>query len=117
MPQRDSQGEFQVVVTTTAFEDVEAIVGYIEGEDPAAAERISVAIWSKCQSLRSMPARGTVVPELACAHVEGYRQVLVSPWRIIYRAQGSTILIVAILDGRRDVEEELLQRLKRPTRP
>jgi toxin ParE1/3/4 len=39
--------------------------------------------------------------------------VFFKPYRIMYRLQGTTVLIFAILDGRRELTDLLLQRLLR----
>jgi toxin ParE1/3/4 len=60
-----------------------------------------------------MAHRGRVVPELRELSLEPWRELLVKPYRIIYRISGPQVLIIAVLDGRRDVEDTLLRRLLR----
>ena len=42
-----------------------------------------------------------------------YRELIVRPWRIIYRVSTKRVLVLAVLDGRRDLEGLLLSRLLR----
>ena len=114
MSDRDRVGKSQVLLMPAAIEDLEAIIEYIELDDPGAAANVLTAIRSKCQSLEFMPLRGSIVPELAKAHCKGYRQLIETPWRIVYRVEGRLVLVFAVLDGRRDLDEELLERLKSP---
>lgn len=60
-----------------------------------------------------MPFRGRIVPELRDLALEPWRELIERPFRIIYRISDARVLIVAVLDGRRDVEDLLLQRLLR----
>jgi plasmid stabilization system protein ParE len=58
-----------------------------------------------------MPLRGRTVPELRDHGVLNYREIIVSPWRIIYRVQDSAVIVLAVIDGRRSLEDVLLYRL------
>ncbi len=42
-----------------------------------------------------------------------YRQVLISSYRLIYAIRGQSIEVFAVIDGRRDLEAALFQRLVR----
>jgi hypothetical protein len=37
----------------------------------------------------------------------------VRPYRIVYRIEGDTVTVLGVLDGRRDLEDALLERLLR----
>jgi len=53
------------------------------------------------------------VPELAAVGVHTYRELVVSPWRLVYRISAKTVYVLAVLDGRRNIEDVLLDRLVR----
>lgn len=55
--------------------------------------------------------KGRVVPELQKEGITLYRELIASPWRIIYKVGNKTVYIMAILDSRQNVEEILLQKL------
>ena len=57
-----------------------------------------------------MPEKGRIVPELEFFHIRTYREIIESPWRIIYRIEEQKAHILAVIDGRRNVEDILLQR-------
>ena len=116
MPDRARAEKFRVLLMPAAIEDLGAIIEYIGLDDPIAAANVLAAIRSKCRSLELLPLRGSIVPELAKAHYKGYRQLIEAPWRIVYRVEGRTVLVLAVLDGRRDLDAELLERMKRPGR-
>lgn len=43
-----------------------------------------------------------------------YREIVHGPWRMIYQMGGGDVLVHAILDGRRDIQNLLAHRLMRP---
>jgi len=45
--------------------------------------------------------------------LRSWRELIASPWRIIYRIEGRLVFVDLVLDGRRDVEDILMQRLLR----
>ncbi len=66
-----------------------------------------------CESLRQMPRRGHVPPELEFVGLLGYLEIHFKPYRIIYQIAGKRVFIHSILDGRRSLQELLEQRLLR----
>jgi toxin ParE1/3/4 len=64
-------------------------------------------------SLYTSPERGRIVPELQDQGVTQYRELIVSPWRIIYRVSQKGVYTLSVLDVRRNVEDILLTRLVR----
>jgi plasmid stabilization system protein ParE len=54
-----------------------------------------------------------VVPELAHFGIRNWRELIVKPYRIIYRIDEDTVNVLAMLDGRRDLQDLLLERLIR----
>jgi hypothetical protein len=55
--------------------------------------------------------KGRVVPELQKEGITLYREIIATPWRIIYKVGNETVYIMAIFDSRQNVEEVLLQKL------
>ncbi len=46
------------------------------------------------------PLKGRVVPELQKEGITLYREIIVSPWRIMYKVGNDTVYIMVILDSR-----------------
>ena len=67
----------------------------------------------KSQALDSIPRRGRVVPELARFEITTYREILLRPYRLMYRIDGKRVSVVGFFDGRRNLEDVLLARLNR----
>jgi plasmid stabilization system protein ParE len=105
---------FEVFWAEAAIRDLEEIVDYIEREAPMAAQRLFNRIKRRSATLESFPARGRLVPELARHDIKIYRELILPPHRLIYRIEARRVLVVAVFDGRRDLEDILLARLMRP---
>lgn len=97
----------------SARRDLEAIVAYVADRSPQAALATLDRIEGTAKSLAGLVDRGRVVPELARLHVREYRELIVPPYRLIYRGQGADVLVLAVLDARRSLEDVLLDRLIR----
>lgn len=97
--------------TKNAKDDLLNIVAYIKKDSPSIANDIYQKIRKKAHSSNFFPLKGRVVPELQNEGITFYREVIASPWRIIYKVGNDTVYIMAILDSRQNVEELLLQKL------
>jgi toxin ParE1/3/4 len=105
---------YYVRLLEDAEEDLSEIITYVAAHDsPRNAERLLSNLERTCESLQSVPERGRAPPELKAIGISEYREVFFKPYRIMYRLQGTTVLIFAILDGRRELTDLLLQRLLR----
>ncbi|MDY0402293.1 type II toxin-antitoxin system RelE/ParE family toxin [Sulfurovum sp.] len=97
--------------TTNAKDDLLNIVAYIKQDSPGIANEIYQKIREKAHSSNFFPLKGRVVPELQKEGITLYREVMATPWRIIYKVGNDTVYIMAILDSRQNIEELLLQKL------
>jgi toxin ParE1/3/4 len=108
-----SNSTFLVEFAAVAQRDMQGIVEFISADDPLAAAQVLDRIESRCTALKQKPERGRVVPELAAFGIHAYRELVVSPWRVVYRISGTRVYVLAVLDGRRNLEDVLLDRLVR----
>jgi addiction module RelE/StbE family toxin len=104
---------FRVRWADAATRDLEDTVSYIAVDSPENAERVLKRLERRAATLETAPARGRVVPELARFGMRTWRELVVKPYRLIYRIEGDTVTVLALLDGRRDLEDLLLERLVR----
>ena len=104
---------FRVVWTRTAEADLEGIVDFIADESVDAALAVFGRIGERAATLNNFPDKGRVVPGLHQHGIVQYRELILSPWRIIYRVDGSTVYVTAVFDSRRNLEDLLLERLTR----
>ncbi len=105
--------DFKVKWARAASGDLEEIVAYIALDSAHAAEKLLLKLESRARTLESYPRRGRVVPELARYNIRGYRELMVPPYRILYRISGGMVVVLGIFDGRRDLDEVILHRLFR----
>ncbi len=101
---------FNVFWTSVAKDDLRRIVDHISLDNPVKANEVIQLIRIQTQKLQELPARGRIVPELRFCGVLLYRELIVSPWRIIYRIDGEDIWVLAVIDSRRNVGDILLER-------
>jgi toxin ParE1/3/4 len=103
--------DFEVLWSEVAIRDLDKIVDHIEKDAPGAAQRTFDTIKKASESLATLPLRGRSVPELARFESASYRELLIPPYRLLYRVGESMVLVVAVFDGRRDLESVVLSRL------
>lgn len=102
---------FQVAWTDVARRDLIEIAEYISRQSPTAALQLVERIERRCETLKSMPSRGRIPPELARFRVHQYHELLIEPYRVFYRIEDSSVTVLAVFDGRRDLEDVLIGRL------
>jgi toxin ParE1/3/4 len=102
--------ENQVIWTEHAKTDLEEIVLYIARDSIAIAESKYYELKFVTTKLKDFPKSGRVIPELEEQILFTYREKNVTPWRIMYKVDKERIYILAILDGRRNIEDILLNR-------
>lgn len=105
----------RVLWSVTARNDLGAIIDWIAAENPSAARTALSHLHAAAERLHAFPDQGRIVPELRRHGIELYRELIVAPWRIIYRADDQTAQVLAVFDSRRDLEDLLLERLTRPS--
>lgn len=100
-----------VVWTSVAERDLAEIVAYLHRENPSAARRVLDRIEQQASALDALPHRGRIVPELAALEIRTYRELVIPPHRVVYSVQDDRVVVFAVLDSRRDLEDLLLRRL------
>lgn len=103
--------EYRIIWAEVAESDLKEIVEYIANDSLDNALQILDKIKQCASSLYSFPERGRVVPELQDQGIYTYRELIVSPWRIVYRILVKDVYVLSVLDSRRNVEDILLKRL------
>ena len=102
---------YEVVWAGVAEKDLGGIIDRIASERPNAARDILEKIKQSASDLQSSHERGRIVPELLDQGIHIYRELIIPPWRLIYRVSDHSVYILSLLDSRRDVEDILLNRL------
>lgn len=102
---------YDIAWARVAENDLKAIIDYIAIDSPANALKIFRKIKNKASSLYTMPERCRIVPELKDQGIMQYRELIVPPWRIMFRIAEMKVYILSVLDSRQNIEDILLERL------
>jgi toxin ParE1/3/4 len=103
--------KYEVLWSNTAARDYEHIIEYIARDNHAHALKIFKKLRDQASSLYTFPERGRTVPELQAQSIRQYRELIVSPWSMLYRISEKHVYVLAVLDSRRNIEDILLLRL------
>lgn len=97
--------------SNVAENDLRRIIEYIARDNIANAKKVFERIKEKTADLNQLPDRGRIVPELQDYGITLYREIIVPPWRIIYRPTDKEVHVLSVIDSRKNVEDILLNRL------
>jgi toxin ParE1/3/4 len=92
----------KVVVSARARADVLRVYRYLVDRNPAAADRVVERIERRIEQLGYFPLIGTERASLASR----IRVTISGTHLIIYRVDPEAVVIVRIIDGRMDIDEE-----------
>ncbi len=102
---------YDITWSETAERDLIAIIEYIADDSPSQAYEVFKEVKKRASALRAFPETGRIVPELQQQGITQYHELIVGPWRLIYRVSEWKVSVLSVLDSRRSVEDILLQRL------
>ena len=104
---------YTVYWSKIAQDDLVEIIEYISLDSYNIAQEIFEKIKKQTIKLENFPERGRTVPELDFHNIFNYRELIITPWRIIYRIEEYKVYILAVIDSRRNFEDIILKRLMR----
>ena len=84
-----------------ALEDIESIATYIEKDSPTYAKSVVSKFFEKAEILQEFSELGRIVPEFNDITI---REIFVYSYRLIYKLSKEKILLVAIVHGKRLLE-------------
>ncbi len=102
---------YEIVWARVAEKDLIDIIDHIASDSPVNALQIFQKIKKKSSSLYTMPERYRIVPELRDQGIMQYRELIVSPWRIMFKVTGLKVFVLSVIDSRRNIEDILFKRL------
>jgi toxin ParE1/3/4 len=106
--------KYKVNFVSEAEEDLFQIYKYIYLNDSEEqAEKLYSRLYEKSLLLQEYPERGHIPPELNLLDIEDFLEIHYKPYRIIYQIIKSEVFIHCIIDGRRDIQKLLQERLLR----
>ncbi|RLA75917.1 MAG: type II toxin-antitoxin system RelE/ParE family toxin [Epsilonproteobacteria bacterium] len=84
-----------------ALEDIESIATYIEKDSPTYASSVVSKFFEKAEILKEFIELGRKIPELNDITI---REIFVYSYRLIYKINEDSILFVAVVHGKRLLE-------------
>ena len=93
--------DYTITWSPEATEDLESIVEYIARDSEFYARSVVSKILAISRKIPEQPLIGRIVPEIGKKEL---RERFVYSYRLVYRVQNKTILIVAIIHGKRLLE-------------
>lgn len=93
--------DYRLEWSPEAFEDIDSIADFIAKDSNFYAKAVVGKIIKATKLIAEQPFVGRIVPEYSD---ENIRERFVYSYRIIYKIQKETIIIVAIIHGKRLVE-------------
>ena len=103
--------KYEVIWASIAENDLARIIEYIGNDSPANTLKILNKLKEKAANLHHSPKRGRIIPELQENGIYQYRELMVAPWRLMYRVQEDKVYVLAVLDSRQNIEDILLKRV------
>jgi len=102
---------YRVRWTQVAQGDLQRILDFIAATSPLNAVKVLDRLEALASTLEHFPQRGRVVPELARTGMRDWREVVSPPWRLVFRIDEMTVVVVALVDGRRHLDDLLFERM------
>ncbi|HKP35408.1 MAG TPA: type II toxin-antitoxin system RelE/ParE family toxin [Pyrinomonadaceae bacterium] len=92
---------YRVVWSPRAVDDVDSIASYIARDSMTHASAVVAKIIRTTRLLKQSPFAGRIVPEF---EEESLRERFAYSYRIIYRVQEKTVVVAAVIHGKRNLE-------------
>jgi toxin ParE1/3/4 len=102
--------DYKVFWSAIAEKDLISIIEFISEESPRNALNILQKIRNNASDLNIFPERGRIVPELQDQSITHYHELIITPWRLIYKISGHEVFVLSVIDSRQNVEDILLRR-------
>jgi toxin ParE1/3/4 len=106
--------KYKVIIDPLAKADLKEIFIFVSINDSVnSANKLLDTLESTCEKLEKYPNRGHIPPELRETGIKNYLEIHYKPYRIINEIEGKSVYIHSVLDGRRNIQEILNNRILR----
>ena len=106
--------KYKVIIDPQAKLDLKEIFIYVAVNDSIqSANKLLDALEETCFQTEKHPERGHIPPGLRPTGIKNYIEIHYKPYRIIYEIEKDLIYIHCVIDGRRNIQEILSNRLLR----
>lgn len=103
--------EYKVVWSPEAIDDLESIAEYIGRDSEFYARAVVTKILEVARNTRDFPWIGNILPELNDKNI---RERFVYSYRVVYRLDQNQILVIAVIHGKRLIEN-ISERFGKPS--
>ena len=104
---------YKTVISRYAEDDLIEILDYYSSINAEYSLKLMGTLEKRVSELKKYPERGRIVPELEKQNIVEYREIIEGNYRIIFSIQDNTVIIHTVIDGRRNLEELLMNKLMR----
>jgi toxin ParE1/3/4 len=105
---------YRLRITNQAEADLVELFEFIAARDSVeAAWHVLDELEKRILGLDEQPERGNYLPELLEHGIKDFREVHFKPYRVIYEVIDKQVIVLACLDGRRNMQGLLERRLWR----
>ena len=106
--------KYKVFIDSQAKQDLSDIFIYVALNDCLeVANKLLDRLEKTCFKLEKYPKRGHIPEELRSTGIKKYLEIHHKPYWIIYEIDNDLIYIHSVLDGRRNIQEILKERILR----
>ena len=103
----------EVEVSPFAQDDLNEIIEYYSSLLQNYVESTISEFEENVMSLQQHPRSGRISPELERQGITQYRELIQGYYRIIYKISKDKVTVLTIIDGRRNFEEIIIEKLSR----
>jgi toxin ParE1/3/4 len=106
--------KYRVIIDPQAKRDLKEIFQYVAVTDSLeAANKLLDNLELTCFKLEKFPERGHIPEELRTTGIKKYLEIHYKPYWILYEIKNDRVYIHSVLDGRRNIQEILTNRILR----
>ena len=91
-----------IIWSPQSLRDLEGIRAYIAQDSPRYADLVVQRVVAGVERLEAFPESGRLVPEFDRPEI---REVIVKPYRVVYRYRGEIVEIVTVLRSSRQIPQ------------
>ena len=103
----------EVEVSPFAQDDFNEIIEYYSSVSQNYVESTISEFEENVMSLQQHPKSGRIIPELERQGITQYRELIQGYYRIIYKISKDKVTVLTVIDGRRNFEEIIIEKLSR----
>ena len=103
----------EVEVSPFAQDDLNEIIEYYSSYSQNYVETTISEFEENVMSLQQHPKSGRIIPELERQGITQYRELIQGYYRIIYKISKDKVTVLTVIDGRRNFEEIIIEKLSR----